>query len=84
MADERTGDHSLPVRCGVWGSDGVNTINYEPMPAWGCDHLWQPVVSPTKMWASSTTDTDPPQGCPAMQKRKCLICGGVEFSLASD
>ena len=56
-----------------------NTSVYEPIPAWGCVHNWMNIDKPVKYWVSSSTVSPAPDNAPIKQKRKCLICGGVEW-----
>lgn len=59
-----------------FNQDGI----FEPMPAWGCHHNWVAVGCQFKHWTSSVTTSDaPPYDADIMQKRRCMVCGGVEW-----
>ena len=55
------------------------TSSYEPVPLWSCQHIWMNIGALIIHWDSYSTDYGPPADASIKQKRKCLVCGGVEW-----
>lgn len=52
--------------------------DFDLFPLWDCRHSWKNIGPPVITWTSNNTNTTPPAEGNGYQKRRCLLCGGVE------